>query len=199
MAERKAPVRTGSGRSRGIGTASHSRAAGSGAVGAGRERELTEVDREVIEALAGLRDALRDRIPLETRFTGRQVVSVAPPTPIAPAEVKEIRESLGISQPVFADFLGPSPSTVRSWEQGQKPPSPMARRFLELIAADRPYWKSRFRSMVRTRGGQSEEPGGPRASSGAAGVRPGEVVDRRQGAAIGKRRVGKKLGPKTPT
>jgi putative transcriptional regulator len=120
---------------------------------------LTEVDREVIEALAGFRDALRDRVPLETRYTVRQVIAVEPPPPLTPAEVRGIRESLGLSQPVFADFLGTSPSTVRSWEQGQKPPSPMARRFLGLIASDPPYWKSRFRSMVRTRGVEPRKSG----------------------------------------
>ena len=57
---------------------------------------------------------------------------------------------------MFADFLGTSPSTIRSWEQGQKPPSPMARRFLGLIAADLPYWKRQFRAMVRIRDGENE-------------------------------------------
>jgi DNA-binding transcriptional regulator YiaG len=153
MAKQKAPSRSGSGRSRRIGTASSSRAGGGG-----YEGELTEVDREIVEALAGFRDTLRDRVPLETRYTVRQVVVVEAPPTLTPTEVRAIRESLGTSQPVFADFLGTSPSTVRSWEQGQKPPSPMARRFLGLIAADLPYWKRRFRSMTRTRGGK------PRAS-----------------------------------
>ena len=159
MAHQKSPGRSKRGRSRGIATASRSRAGGDGAAAA-LEGGLTEVNREVVEALAGFRDALRDRIPLETRYTVRQVVVVEPPPPLTPAEVRGVRESLGLSQPVFADFLGASPSTIRSWEQGQKPPSPMARRFLGLIAADPPYWKSRLRSMVRTPGG------GPRKSGG---------------------------------
>jgi DNA-binding transcriptional regulator YiaG len=163
MAQQKAPSRSGSGRPRGIGRASRSRAGGARAVGSAPEGELTEVDREVVEALGGFRDALRDRAPLETRYTVRQVVVVEPPPPLTPADVREIRESLGLSQPVFADFLGTSTSTVRSWEQGQKPPSPMARRFLGLIAGDPPYWRRRFRSMIRTRGGEPRESGGNRA------------------------------------
>ena len=131
---------------------SPSRSGGAKTVGAGREPQLNDVDREVVEALAGFRDALRDRIPLGTKYTVRQVVAVDPPPPITPAKVREIRESLGLSQPVFADFLGTATSTVRSWEQGQKRPSPMARRFLGLIAADPAYWNGRFRSIVRTRG-----------------------------------------------
>jgi putative transcriptional regulator len=152
MAARKVPSRSTSRRTHGIGDTGSRKAGPWDAA----EEELTEVDREVIEALAGFRDALRDRAPLETKYTVRQVVVVEPPPSLTPAKVREIREALGLSQPVFADFLGTSPSTVRSWEQGQKPPSPMARRFLGLIADDPPYWKRRFRSMVRTRG---EEPG----------------------------------------
>src|SRR5262249_54187942 len=162
MAHQDAPSRSESGRSGGLGTAAQSRAGGAKAVGAGRERVLAAVDREIIEAVAGFRDSLRNRIPLETKYTVRQVVVVAPP-PLAPADVREIRESLGLSQPVFADFLGTSTATVRSWEQGQKPPSPMARRFLGLIAADPTYWKSRFRSMVRTRGSGTRTSSGRRA------------------------------------
>jgi DNA-binding transcriptional regulator YiaG len=147
MARQKSPSPSGSARSRGVAGIG----SGSRAVSAGREAELTEVDREVIDALAGFRDALRDRVPLDTKYTVRQVVVVEPPPPLSPANVREIRESLGLSQPVFADLLGISPSTIRSWEQGQKPPSAMARRILGLIAADPPYWKRTFGSMIRAR------------------------------------------------
>jgi putative transcriptional regulator len=124
----------------------------------GREPVLNEVDREIIGALAGFRDTLRARIPLERKYTVRQVVVVRPPPQLRPEDVRKAREALGVSQPIFADLLGTSASTVRSWEQGQKPPSPMARRLLGLIAADPPYWRSRFYSMVEARGGES--PGG---------------------------------------
>jgi putative transcriptional regulator len=152
MSRPKVPTRPASRRSRRNDAASPSQAGGAEAEGAGRERPLNEFDREVIEALAGFRDALRDRVPLETKYTVRQVVAVEPPPRLTPADVRQVRESLGLSQPVFADFLGTSPSTVRSWEQGQKQPSPMARRFLGLIAADPTYWAGRFRSIVRTLG-----------------------------------------------
>src|SRR5262249_33366524 len=154
-----------------------SRDGGATADGAGGERGLTEVDREIIEALADFRESLRNRIPLETKYTVRQIVRVAPPPPLAPADVRGIRESLGLSQPVFADFLGTATATVRSWEQGQKPPSPMARRFLGLIAADPPYWKSQFRSMVRTREDESGKSGGPVVLTRAAGEPPVEGID----------------------
>ena len=55
---------------------------------------------------------------------------------LGPVEVRSIRESLGLSQALFADFLGVAPTTVRSWEQGQREPSALARRFLGEIRDD---------------------------------------------------------------
>ena len=124
------------------------------APGAGRESELTKIDREIIDALTEFRDTLRQRAPLEAKYTVRQVVVVVPPPQFGPDDVRKTRQELGVSQPVFADFLGTSPSTVRSWEQGQKVSSPMARRLLGLIGADPAYWKSRFASMVEPQGSE---------------------------------------------
>ena len=44
-----------------------------------------------------------------------------------------MRELIGASQEVFAQLLAVSPMTVRSWEQGLRRPSPIARRFLDEI------------------------------------------------------------------
>jgi transcriptional regulator with XRE-family HTH domain len=66
-------------------------------------------------------------------------------------------DALRVSQRVFAEILGTSPSTIHSWEQGQKPPSPMARRFLGLIAADLPFWKRQFRAIVQMCGREKEQ------------------------------------------
>jgi hypothetical protein len=63
IADRQSRSRSGPGRFCGIGSASKSRATGARVGGAAGGEELTEVDREVIEALAGFRDALRDRVP----------------------------------------------------------------------------------------------------------------------------------------
>jgi DNA-binding transcriptional regulator YiaG len=42
---------------------------------------------------------------------------------------------------VFARFLGVDPNTVRSWEQGTRSPSSIARRFMSEIEADPAYWR----------------------------------------------------------
>ncbi len=123
---------------------------------AAREQELNDVDCEIIGALTDLRDTLRAPVPLETKYTVRQVGVVVPPPQLSPEDVRRTRAVLGVSQPVFADFLGTSTSTIRSWEQGQKTPSPMACRLLSLIAADPIYWKSRFSSMAALGAGENE-------------------------------------------
>lgn len=61
--------------------------------------------------------------------------TVAEPRPFNQADVIRIRKKLQLSQAVFAQVLGKSAPTVRSWEQGQKSPDPAARRMLEI--ADR--------------------------------------------------------------
>ena len=154
---------------------------------AGPERNLNDVDREIIAALTDLRDTLRARTPLEAKYTVRRVVGVVPPPQLGPEDVRRIREVLGVSQPVFADFLGTSRSTIRSWEQGQKSPSPMARRLLSFIAADPTYWKGRFSAIAEIRAGGDESSGVAGNLASTAGERASAVVPRRQGAAASKK------------
>lgn len=58
--------------------------------------------------------------------------------PEAPAynseQVIEIRNRLRLSQALFARALNVSTGTVRSWEQGEKPPQGPSRRLLEIAA-----------------------------------------------------------------
>ncbi len=56
---------------------------------------------------------------------------------VAPANVKEIRRRLGLSQEGFARLLGVSVSTVRNWEQNRRRPRGAAQTLL-LIAQRRP-------------------------------------------------------------
>jgi putative transcriptional regulator len=160
--------------------------------GAGRESELTKIDREIVEALTEFRDTLRDRAPLEEKYTVRQVVVVVPPPQVGPDDVRRTRNELGVSQPVFADFLGTSPSTVRSWEQGQKVPSPMARRFLGLIGADPAYWKSRFASMVEPQGSEHALSAVTEAARRPVGARPRQGAPRRRAGAMASNAAKKK-------
>jgi putative transcriptional regulator len=61
-----------------------------------------------------------------------------------PGDIRRVRELLGASQAVLAEFLGVNVNTVRSWEQGKRPPQPIACRFLSEIEADPVYWRQRI-------------------------------------------------------
>jgi len=55
------------------------------------------------------------------------------PTKMSPKQIKKLRESNHVSQPVFARYLNTSESTVEKWETGAKRPSGMALRLLAVI------------------------------------------------------------------
>jgi putative transcriptional regulator len=55
------------------------------------------------------------------------------PDAMEPAEIKRIRESQQVSQPVFARYLNTSESTVEKWETGAKRPSGMALKLLSIV------------------------------------------------------------------
>jgi len=105
------------------------------------------IGQEIIEGLTELLDVLRSGEPLESRFI---VHDVEPPAPTADArpgdDVRKLREEvLKVAPETFARFLGVSPRTLRSWEDGTRAASPVARRFLEEIAADPRHWRSRMK------------------------------------------------------
>jgi putative transcriptional regulator len=53
--------------------------------------------------------------------------------PIAPAEIKRLREANKVSQPVFARYLNTSESTIEKWETGAKKPSGVALKLLSIV------------------------------------------------------------------
>ena len=80
----------------------------------------------------------------EQRFTVRRYRLKVAPRTYTGNDVRRVRDALKLSQPLFARFLGASLAAVRSWEQGKRPPSPMACRFLEEIEADPIHWRKRL-------------------------------------------------------
>lgn len=58
---------------------------------------------------------------------------LSPPPAYSPDGIREIRESFGVSQAVFAALMNVSLSTVQKWEQGQKAPSAPACKLLEIV------------------------------------------------------------------
>ena len=55
-------------------------------------------------------------------------------TPVfEPAQIRQLRENLNVSQPVFARYLKTSESTVEKWETGAKKPSGTALKLLAVV------------------------------------------------------------------
>lgn len=58
---------------------------------------------------------------------------LAPVRKLSKTQIVKIRRKAGVSQPVFAQYLNVSKSTVAQWEQGEKIPSGPALKLLNLV------------------------------------------------------------------
>jgi DNA-binding transcriptional regulator YiaG len=85
--------------------------------------------------------------PLEARFTVR-TCKITPLPEYGAKDVRRVRDLLAMSQAAFAAFLGVEPSTVRSREQGIRPPSLLACLILSEIEADPGHWHKRLAAIV---------------------------------------------------
>ena len=61
------------------------------------------------------------------------VMCLPPVKKLSPTQIKRIRKRNKASQAVFAAYLNTSSSTVQKWEQGQKHPSGIALKLLNLV------------------------------------------------------------------
>lgn len=83
---------------------------------------------------AGLEEAIAyEQGTLEAKT---QKITVQPVSHYAPAEIKDIRIKTGMTQAVFAEFMGVSVKTVEAWESGRNSPIGSACRLLCLTKAD---------------------------------------------------------------
>ena len=69
----------------------------------------------------------------------RHKVTVEPVKLYTPAEIREIRTSTGMSQRLFAAYLGVSKKTVEAWESGANSPSGPSSRLLSILERDRDF------------------------------------------------------------
>lgn len=65
----------------------------------------------------------------------------------APEEIRKIRIELGMTQVLFAGFIGVSPKTVEAWEAGRNKPEGPARRILAMVESD-PQLPERYSIVV---------------------------------------------------
>ncbi len=89
-------------------------------------QRLIESAREAVEIERGEKEPARI-----TRYTAAEVEVEAPPQYV-PGRIKEIRNQMALSQPVFAAALNVSPETVRAWEQGKREPDGPTLRLIEV-------------------------------------------------------------------
>ncbi len=86
--------------------------------------------------MAGLNEALADA-QSEKPILKRHKVFVEPVKVFEADEVKKIRNSTGMSQKIFASYMGVSDKTVEAWEAGTNHPSGAASRLLSMIEKDK--------------------------------------------------------------
>jgi len=60
-------------------------------------------------------------------------IKIEPIKKYSPIKIKLIRHETGLTQVLFAQYLGVSPKTVEAWEAGKNKPSGSSSRLLELL------------------------------------------------------------------
>jgi putative transcriptional regulator len=113
--------------------------------------KLTDIERDLVEGLEGFVKDLKGDKRIPDKYTCRRMVLDLHPQPYTAAQVQAIRKLLRISQALFAQFLGVSPKTVRSWEQGITPPKDIACRFMDEIRRNPEYWRKRISESAKMR------------------------------------------------
>ena len=61
---------------------------------------------------------------------------ISPVTEYSCDEIKKIRNNAGMTQSVFASYMGVSKKTVEAWECGKSNPTPTAKKLMYLIETD---------------------------------------------------------------
>ena len=63
-------------------------------------------------------------------------ITISPVDTFTPGEIKEIRNNTGLTQVLFAKYMGVSVKTVEAWESGRNHPEGTACRLLSLTRND---------------------------------------------------------------
>lgn len=105
---------------------------------------LTDIERDLVEGFEGFVADLRSGESITEKYTCRRMVLDLKPQAYSAEQVKATRKLLRLSQVLFARFLGVSPKTVRSWEQGKSDPKDIACRFMDEIQQNPEYYRERL-------------------------------------------------------
>lgn len=82
--------------------------------------------------VAGLTEAIEDAQCTEKKLK-RRIVTIVPVKEYTASEIQTIRKSTGLSQKLFAGYMGVSDKTVEAWESGKNRPSGAASRLLAMM------------------------------------------------------------------
>lgn len=87
------------------------------------------------ELVASIEEAIQDTNRKENTLK-RRMVTIVPVKEYKAEEIKKIRRTTGLSQKLFASYLGVSNKTVEAWERGINQPSGVASRMLHMMELD---------------------------------------------------------------
>lgn len=85
--------------------------------------------------LAGLQEAIDDNVDGKKTLK-RRMVAIVPVKEYSSEEIKQIRNNTGLSQKLFASYMGISVKTVEAWEAGTNRPNGTASRILNMMELD---------------------------------------------------------------
>ena len=102
------------------------------------------VAKEIIDGLTEFSEVLKGGENVSSKLTVRRVKLNLKLTEYNPSLVREVRELLNVSQAVFAEFIGASPSTVQAWEQCGNPVARSSARLMDEIRRNPEYWRQRL-------------------------------------------------------
>jgi DNA-binding transcriptional regulator YiaG len=114
-----------------------------------RASKQLSVPQQILEGLREMSEFATSGEPPEKRYTVRQLTLDLEPGDYTPDKVRATRAVFGLSQPLFAKFLGVEVSALRHWEQGIRSPSAVVRRFLDEMNATPDHWSGRIEAAVR--------------------------------------------------
>jgi DNA-binding transcriptional regulator YiaG len=107
------------------------------------------VPQQILEGLREMAEFATSCEPPEKRYSVRHLTLDLEPGEYTPDKVRATRGIFGLSQPLFATFLGVEVSALRHWEQGIRSPSAVVRRFLDEMNATPEHWRGRIETAVR--------------------------------------------------
>lgn len=84
------------------------------------------------ELISSIEEAIQDANSQEKSLK-RRIVTVIPVKEYNAEAIKRIRHETGLSQKLFASYLGVSNKTVEAWERGINQPSGTASRILHMM------------------------------------------------------------------